>query len=327
MKFFNDENSEGLIYNIDNSWSDDHGVFLKGWIISKDGPLQNIEITIGNVSTPITNWYDRPDVIKFHPRYYKQIKCGFSVYVPRQAEHAMTINATIGDKTISHSKVFNGNKSEMTEEYEHAGNLFNEFIKLVNDNNLRVLEIGSRIVSPGSVSKRPLFINAKSYTGFDIYSDSNTDVVGDAHKLSQYFDNQRFDAVFSLSVFEHLAMPWVVAKEINKVLEIGGITYHATHFAWPMHERPWDFYRYSDEGLKALFSQSMGFKVIRSGLFNPLRMHLDTIPLGQEELALQTGFAGSAILVKKTQEIDDERFKWDTTIEEVLGNKSHYPKR
>jgi hypothetical protein len=67
-------------------------------------------------------------------------------------------------------------------QYIHGGGLFNEFIKTVNDNHLKVLEIGSRIVSPGSCSKRSMFPGANSYTGFDIYPDSNTDIVGDAHK-------------------------------------------------------------------------------------------------------------------------------------------------
>src|ERR1043165_6505721 len=72
--------------------------------------------------------------------------------------------------------------------------------------------------------------------------------VGDAHELSKFFGTE-FDAVFSLAVFEHFAMPWVVAAEINKVLKIGGLTFHSTHFAFPLHERPWDFWRYTGQSL------------------------------------------------------------------------------
>lgn len=58
-------------------------------------------------------------------------------------------------------------------------------------------------------------------------------------------------------------MPWVVAIEINKLFEIGGVTYHLTHPAWPLHERPWNFWRFSDDGLRVLFSKPMGFEIIK----------------------------------------------------------------
>ncbi|WP_301947686.1 methyltransferase domain-containing protein [Planktothrix agardhii] len=182
------------------------------------------------------------------------------------------------------------------------------------------------MVSPGSASKRPLFPDYKSYTGFDYYPDSNTDVVGDAHKLSQYFRNQKFDAIFSISVFEHLAMPWLVAREISKIIEVGGIIYHSSHFAWPLHEKPWDFWRFSDEGLRVLFSPALGFEIIKSGLFAPLRLHLDQVNSPQELLATQPGFGGVAILAKKVREVNYDKFRWDVTLDDILEADSYYPK-
>jgi 2-polyprenyl-3-methyl-5-hydroxy-6-metoxy-1,4-benzoquinol methylase len=52
------------------------------------------------------------------------------------------------------------------------------------------------------------------------------DIVGDAHKLSSYFENgKQFDIVFSSAVFEHFAMPWIVATEIAKILKVGGFVF------------------------------------------------------------------------------------------------------
>ena len=62
-----------------------------------------------------------------------------------------------------------------------------------------------------------------TYTGIDIVAGENVDVVGDAHQLSEYFDEDCFDAVFSISTFEHLAMPWKAAIEINRVMKTGGV--------------------------------------------------------------------------------------------------------
>jgi hypothetical protein len=319
--------SDDLIVNIDKSWSDDHGIYLRGWILHKTEKLEMVYVTVGGNSVPITSWHERPDIILGHPLYAKDIECGFSVYIPRLAEHWLLIKAHVNDKIITKTLNFSGPAPELTLPFSDASNLFNEFIQIVNEKHLKVLEIGSRIVSPGSSSKRPLFPEASSFTGFDIYPDSNTDVVGDAHKLSQYFGEEKFDAVFSLSVFEHLAMPWVVAKEINKVMKIGGFSFHASHFSWPIHEIPWDFYRYSDEGFKALFPPSMGFKTIKSGLFAPMRMYYDNVPPGQEELPFFPGFGGVGILSEKISDVDCKKFNWDTSIEEILDKESAYPKK
>ena len=137
-----------------------------------------------------------------------------------------------------------------------------------NKPGIKVLEIGSRVVTGANF--RGIFDKAE-YTGFDIYPGENVDISGDAHKLSKYFKNEEFDLVFSSAVFEHLAMPWIAAEEISKVLKVGGIVFIETHFSFSSHERPWNFFQFSDMGLKALFNPSLGFKVIEAGMSNPIK--------------------------------------------------------
>jgi hypothetical protein len=149
-------------------------------------------------------------------------------------------------------------------------------------------------------------------------------VVGDAHELSKFFDAE-FDAVFSLAVFEHFAMPWVVAAEINKVLKIGGLTFHSTHFAFPLHERPWDFWRYTDQSLRILFSPPLGFEVIRTAFGTPARMHPDTPRDDLMHLPLEPVWMGISVLARKTANIDPEKFVWSASVADCLGEQSHYP--
>lgn len=59
-----------------------------------------------------------------------------------------------------------------------------------------VLEVGSRVVT--GTNFRSLFEKA-DYIGFDYYAGDNVDVVGDAHRLSHYFD-KKFDLIFSSAV-------------------------------------------------------------------------------------------------------------------------------
>lgn len=108
-----------------------------------------------------------------------------------------------------------------------------------NKKGIKVLEIGSREVT-GESDAKTRFSNTE-YIGFDYHPGPNVDVVGDAHKLSEYFKDEKFDIIYSSAVFEHFAMPWLVSTEISKLLKVGGIVFVETHFSFSSHERPWHF--------------------------------------------------------------------------------------
>ena len=80
------------------------------------------------------------------------------------------------------------------------------------------------------------------------------------------------DGVFSLAVLEHIAAPWVLAAEINKVLKIGGLTFHVLPETFPVHEMPNDFWRMTDEALKVLFCPGLGFEVLDAGMAHPMQI-------------------------------------------------------
>src|SRR4051812_7484748 len=131
-------------------------------------------------------------------------------------------------------------------------------VEIGNKPGMRILEIGSREVTGKSTARQELAL--AEYVGFDYYPGANVDVVGDAHKLSTYFDkDEKFDIIFSSACFEHFAMPWIVATEIAKLLKVGGVLIVETHFAFVAHERPWIFFQFSDMALKTLFSPALGF--------------------------------------------------------------------
>ena len=128
------------------------------------------------------------------------------------------------------------------------------------------------------------------------------DVVGDAHVLSSFIDKS-FDFVFSVSVFEHLLMPWVVAFEINKILKMGGLVYTQSHPAWPLHEEPWVFFRFSEHAYGGLFNTFTGFEIVRVGQ----SIEANVVPVCATGGALQSidtrpTFMVSACIAKKVCE-------------------------
>jgi hypothetical protein len=187
----------------------------------------------------------------------------------------------------------------------------------------RILEIGSREVT-GRSEARMRFRDA-TYVGFDYYPGPNVDVVGDAHSLSSYFnESEKFDIIYSSACFEHFAMPWLVAGEIAKLLNVGGLVFIETHFAFSSHERPWHFFHFTDLGLKALFSPALGFECIEAGMSNPLvarfsrfaERHLRFRPLSHL-------YAHSEYLGRKTRHV--ENINWNKLDLSDVVNGTEYP--
>jgi SAM-dependent methyltransferase len=141
----------------------------------------------------------------------------------------------------------------------------NDWQKYISDhfdyNKVKVLEIGSRLVTSTGYQFEHL-CKRENYVGFDVGEGENVDVVGDAHKLSSYFHPDSFDVVFSSAVFEHLAMPWVVAEEISKVLKPGGLVLTFTHFSFAEHELPWHFFQFNKAALRCLFNPVLGYEEV-----------------------------------------------------------------
>lgn len=161
----------------------------------------------------------------------------------------------------------------------------------------KVLEIGSRARS--AISRRHLIDDRFEYIGFDILQGPNVDVCGDAHELSRYFAENTFIAIFSCSVFEHLAMPWKVVLEMNKVLKPGAIVMTQTHQTWPVHEEPWDFWRYSKYSWYALFNSATGFEVIDASVGEPASIISHRANPVTWALPNQPAFLGSCSMARK----------------------------
>ena len=313
-----------IAVNISDFWSDQQGVALRGWVSAASGPPDDLEFVFEDTVVPITSWHARDDIAQKAPTAFRGQAWGFWCYLPLRSTPSLVVRRR-GAKSREGAPIQLKRHAAKIPTWQapKSPSAFEQFREEVNRSRARVLEIGSRQVVPGGESKRALFPEC-SYVGFDYYPDANTDVVGDAHELSKSFGCE-FDAVFSLAVFEHFAMPWVVAAEINKVLKVGGLTFHSTHFAFPIHERPWDFWRYTDQALRILFSPPLGFEVIRSEFDTPARMHPDLPREDLMHLPLEAVWVGISVLARKTADIDPAKFVWSASVAECLGGDSHYP--
>lgn len=184
----------------------------------------------------------------------------------------------------------------------------------------RVLEIGSRARS--GINRRGLFPATCDYTGFDILAGENVNVTGDAHALSRVLPANHFDFVFSVSVWEHLAMPWLVSLELNKVMKVGGVAMINTHQSWPVHEEPWDYFRFSDYSWDTLFNVATGFEIIARGMGSRCVMgpSLFSPALHDNRVDWHYGYLATRVVAKK---ISETSLAWP--VDPAIVAKGNYP--
>ncbi len=182
----------------------------------------------------------------------------------------------------------------------------------------RLLEVGARARS--GVVRRNWVPAGWCYSGFDIAAGPNVDVVGDAHALSGCYEPGRFDAIMAFSVLEHLLMPWKFVIELNRVLKPGALGLFTTHQCWPLHDQPWDFWRYSDTAWTGLLNKATGFEIIAAKMGEPAY-------IVAQKCAPETAFSGPAqgalasfVLFRKTGETT---LQWPVELADITG--THYP--
>lgn len=128
-----------------------------------------------------------------------------------------------------------------------------KFIDLLMEGSERpiVLVIGGGTIGLGA---NELYRNGSiELVGTDVYASQYTALVADAHRLP--FEDGVFDGVWVQAVLEHVLEPATIADEIHRVLRRGGLVYAETPFMQQVHERAYDFSRFTQSGHRWLFKR------------------------------------------------------------------------
>ena len=119
----------------------------------------------------------------------------------------------------------------------------------------------------------------------------DVDVVCDLHKTEDVFENESFDLIISFSTFEHLKYPQLCAHNLMKLLKIGGRIVIETHQTFPLHGYKHDYFRFSREAIKSIFSKKMNFNTITSYFTG------DCVIIPHEELSIWNDVAESYLYI------------------------------
>ena len=305
-----EETSKDLAYTLENWWVDRFGIYLEGSLtVRRAAAVRGIRVASTETLAELLFSLMQPSV--YHFSGYLACRPGEPIRLVVETENRRL-------------------ETRLVLPYEPircppSPELFLKFIELVNREKTSVLEVGSRPSSPFAVCNRPHFQPHVRFIGFDVLPGENTDVVGDAHYLTRYFPNGSLGAAYSLTVLEHLLMPWRFAAELNRVLEIGGLLFYATHQTWPLHAEPNDFYRFSDEALKFLFGKEAGFEIIDSHMEHRVWLYPEHRTEPYLTTPLFPGYGNSQVLARKVRHLEPG-WTWELETDRVFDRSKMYPR-
>jgi SAM-dependent methyltransferase len=110
-----------------------------------------------------------------------------------------------------------------------------------------VLDVGSRYAPYREL------VPATQYLTLDIEPSFGVDIVGDIHDVPR--PDASFDTILCTEVLEHCRDPQRSVDELLRVLRPGGVCVLSTRFLYPYHPTPYDYFRFTEDGLAELFRE------------------------------------------------------------------------
>ncbi len=280
-----------VFFGADSFWRDAGGVFIEGWAHLGAMPVTGITVSHGSVTVDART-KRRPDLHALYSDIPANSSNGFRAYVPHgRGEHlVITLTTKKGNMVVRWRMPLEslprfaatvaapeaGLPSQSAAEdgvWAGAEAFHNQLRRSLREApDGPVLAIGIRTDNDAQLAATRALFGDRKIISLDIHAGNGVDVVGDIHDVRSIFPDAHFACVYSESVIEHLAMPWVATLEMLRVLKTGGILAHSVPWVWPSHSQPNDFFRMSAEGLQNLFSTQIGCHTIQAGEGEPARV-------------------------------------------------------
>lgn len=115
----------------------------------------------------------------------------------------------------------------------------------------RILSVGGYGPVDQHLEKSSFIRNAELIT-LDIEEKHNPDILIDITECSKVITPKTFDAVVAIEVLEHVLDPITAVKECHDILKENGVLILSTPWIIPIHDRPFDYYRFTPQALEEI---------------------------------------------------------------------------
>lgn len=149
--------------------------------------------------------------------------------------------------------------------------------------------------------------------------DFKPDIISDV--LNMPFKDEEFDTAICTEVIEHVENPFLLFKEISRILKPGGYLILSSGWATPYHKEPKDYWRFSKDAYKILCDRN-SFELVdiqkKGGLFSCLLYFLSrNITLNTKRIKRIKSILGPLF---KILEILAEKFDAIINTEDTIGH-------
>jgi hypothetical protein len=171
-----------------------------------------------------------------------------------------------------------------------------------------VLELGTkRSMESRCTMHKEWLPHASVFHGSDIEAGEDVDIIADVHRLSSVITKETYDVVITCSTFEHFKYPHLAAHEILKVLKVGGCCFVQTHFTFPLHSYPYDYFRFTKEALSGCF-EGQGTEIVLADYTYPCT-------ISSVDDGVHSSFLNVNLFVKKIAPTNNKyKYVYDTTF-------------
>ena len=118
-----------------------------------------------------------------------------------------------------------------------------------------ILELGY-LPNSSDIDFKKYFVKlGSSFYRTNLTSSNDTDFSWDLHEsLPASSPIKKFDCIICSSIMEHVACPWIAAKNIEQAISPQGLLIWTTPWVWRIHGYPSDYWRFTPNAVKELFS-------------------------------------------------------------------------
>jgi len=103
-------------------------------------------------------------------------------------------------------------------------------------------------------------------TSVDVDPARKPDILGSIEDI--HLPDGSYNAIFAVEVLEHVENVHAALANCRRILATGGMLFVSVPFMLPIHDAPYDYYRFTEHGLRRLFSEFANVAILpRNGYF------------------------------------------------------------